>query len=80
MQTKTSNLFEKFSDEEIFNETARRLKNLVEGTVGEKFTYGQIEFIFHAGHFVRIDCKPSLRAYVGHEMGMSLTHGGRRER
>lgn len=80
MQNKTASLLEKSSDEEIFIEAARRLKDVVERAVGEKFTYGEIEFIFHAGHFVRIDCKPSLRAYVGHEMGMSLTPGGRRER
>lgn len=80
MQTKIAGLLEKSTDEEIFNEAARRLKDLVERAVGDKFTYGQVEFVFHAGHFTRIDCKPSLRAYVGHEMGMTLTTGGRRER
>ena len=80
MDRKIVSLRESLSDEDVFEEAARRLKNLVEHAIGDKFAYGEIEFIFHAGHFVRIDCKPSLRAYVGHEMGMSLTPGGRRDR
>lgn len=55
---------EQLTDEELFNESARRLKVFVENLVGDKFTYGVVEFVYHAGHFVRIDCKPSVRGYV----------------
>ena len=66
--------FQKFSDEDIYREAARRLKCMVEQSFGEKFTFGEVVFAFHNGQFVRIDVKPSMRAYVNPE-GSSNTRG-----
>ncbi len=53
-----------FVDAEIYEEAARRIQALIEKTVGKKLTFGSAVFQFHNGRFWRIECQPSLRAYV----------------
>jgi len=53
-----------FQDSDIYEEAARRLHALIEKTIGKKFTFGEAVFRFHNGQFHRIDCQPSLRAYL----------------
>lgn len=56
--------FAAFADSDIYEEAARRIQALIEKTMGRKFTFGEAVFVFHNGQFHRIDCKPSLRAYL----------------
>jgi hypothetical protein len=53
-----------FEDSDIYEEAARRIQALIEKTMGRKFTFGEAVFVFHNGQFYRIECKPSLRAYL----------------
>lgn len=53
-----------FEDSDIYEEAARRIQTLIEKTMGRKFTFGEAVFVFHNGQFHRIDCQPSLRAYL----------------
>lgn len=52
------------TDAEIYEEAARRIQCLIEKTVGKKLTFGSAVFQFHNGRFFRIECQPSLRAYL----------------
>lgn len=64
MTTNLKNNLSDFDDSTIYEEAARRLQFLVESIVGKKFTFGEAVFVFHNGRFLRIDCQPSLRAYL----------------
>ena len=69
-------LLKKVEDADLYEETARRLKETVEKNFRGDFSYGEVTFVFHAGHFFRIDCKPSLRAYLN-PRNARTTNGGR---
>ena len=70
-----SKLLSMVDDNELFHETARRLKEKVQSHFTGEFSYGEVTFVYHAGHFVRIDCKPSMRAYLSPKAPSSPKRG-----
>ncbi len=71
----SKDLLKSIDDSDLYAETARRLKETVEKSLCGDFTYGEVTFVFHAGRFFRIDCKPSLRAYLN-PSGSRIKNGG----
>ena len=62
-------------DEEIYEEAAIRLKRKIESVLGDQFVFGEVQFVFHNGRLIHIDCKPSLRAYLSENLNPGKKEG-----
>ena len=51
-------------DGELFEEVAKRLKDIFESTHRKKFSIGRFEFIFHNGAFRAIESWSKAKCYV----------------
>lgn len=63
IEEKPSTTIENSSDEEIFEETAKRLRKQYRVEHGLDFLYGCFEFIFHDGAFQGIEDRPRYKRY-----------------
>lgn len=55
---------EQISDEQVFEEAAKRLKKQFLDETGSEFMYGTFRFVFHDGRFQAVEEWPRSKRYL----------------